>query len=342
MKSLFLVYCQKMVNKIRRATEILLVDIMAPILSILPLKLRIFLKFLTERYYTGIIRARYFWDVLTLQKASGIEFSLWIKGGHNNAQKEYVKLQNTKEAYEPLMVECLKNIFFEYEVPVFIDIGAFMGYYACFACSFLKDKYPVYAIESNPQYCKVIEKSFSENNFNNAKIFNGVLSDKEEILSINKETVSKDTKGQQIQSVTLDELCRREDIKPNILKIDVHGAEGKVIGGAKKVLRDYADFVLFEIHPDDYLKKYSPGYTRESILSVLEESGFCNYLVGGFRYQRSPEREVFKNTGQIRCIRITPENREVLFFDRHSDLFILATKKNNLDFLDILKGVENE
>ncbi len=304
--------------------------------AFLPKFIREFLIFITQRMYEGAKRARYYWDVLTHQKVGDVEFKLWVKGGHLTGQKAYLDFEKGIDSYEQLMVESLRSVLDITKEPVFMDIGAFMGYYACFVSSYLKDKYPVYALESNPDYSKVIRKTVKENGFSNMHVFDAVLSDKEEILSVYKESVTKNNPlGKKLHSITLDGICRQNAIKPNILKVDVDGSEGKVFKGASKILQESVNFILLEFHPDDYLKRCSDGITRYEILSLLEGYGFKNYLIGGFRFKRSPEMEKFKKTGIMSYVEITPENKELLLFDRFIDLFMFSVK--NHDFRS-LKG----
>lgn len=215
-----------------------------------------------------------------------------------------------------------------------MDIGAFMGYYACYVSSYLKDKFPVYAVESNPDYCKFIRHSARENGFLNLEVYQAALSDKEDILSVYKESVTKDNpKGKKIKSITLDNLCRQNAVKPDILKIDVDGSEGKVLRGARNILRESVKFIILELHPDDLLERCSGSITRQDILSILEESGFKNYLIGGFRYKRSPEKKTFDETGRVSYLEITRENKEIVFYDRFVDLFIFSLKGYDISSL---------
>ena len=325
-----------LVKKISRAIEILLTETLVPFYAIFPQFMRNGLVFFAERLYVGTVNSLYYWDVLTRQKIGNTTFKLWIKGGHRTAQKIYRATEKSQETYEPLMFGCLQRALDASKNPVFIDIGAFMGYYACYVSSYLKDKTPVYAVESNPDYCKCITHSIKENNFHNLRLHPGVLSDKEEILSVYKEYVTKDDpRGKKLKSTTLDNICIENNIKPTILKVDVDGSEGKVFLGAKKILRESVDFIILELHPDDYLEKSSAGMKQKDIISILEENRFKNYVIGGFRFKRSPEKKKFDESGKVSYLEITNENKEIIFYDRFVDLFIFSVKNHNItDLLD--------
>jgi len=79
---------------------------------------------------------------------------------------------------------------------------------------------------------------------------------------------------------TLDTWSAERDVFPTVLKIDVHGAEGMVLAGAKSVLRSSVRHVLLELHTRDLLLKYD----HEDVLSMLEDAGFEVFAVEGFRH----------------------------------------------------------
>ena len=134
-----------------------------------------------------------------------------------------------------------------------------MGFYACLVASSFKNNVNIYAIESNPDYSNYIKKSIQINNFNNIKTINKILSDKKENLFIKNETVVPDLKPGEnlvnLEAITLDELCKNENINPEIIKIDVHGAESKVVLGSKNILKN-TKIILLELHTSDFLKNF--------------------------------------------------------------------------------------
>ncbi|SOD02593.1 methyltransferase, FkbM family [bacterium JGI 053] len=57
--------------------------------------------------------------------------------------------------------------------------------------------------------------------------------------------------GERVETVTLDDFCRREGIRPSFIKVDVEGAELDVLRGARETIRAGGDgLALFvEMHP---------------------------------------------------------------------------------------------
>ena len=51
------------------------------------------------------------------------------------------------------------------------------------------------------------------------------------------------------RAVTLDSYCRQRDVWPDVVKIDVEGAEYRVLRGARHLLSTRRPVILCEIHP---------------------------------------------------------------------------------------------
>ena len=294
--------------------------------KLIPLKFNIFFSKFFKKLHDMHITASYSKDFEVNLNIEENNFKLLLMKNDNQAQGIYQKLHFKKENYETIMVKTLfKSIEF-LSLKNFLDVGSFMGFYACLVASKFKKNMNIYAIESNPDYSNYIKKSIQLNNFNNIKIINKILSDKKENLFIKNETVVTSTNpGENLESleaITLDELCNNENINPEIIKIDVHGAEGKVVLGSKNILKN-TKIILLELHTSNFLKKFSNGINKREILSNLIELNFDCYLVSSFRnYDYNNHTYEFK--------KIDMHNFEFLFFDRdQSDQFIFC-KKNNI------------
>jgi len=145
---------------------------------------------------------------------------------------------------------------------IFFDIGANYGFYSALAQEFIQNG-EIHAFEPNPKVFNYLKSTFSKNE---KRIFlnNIALSDKigeipfydgfpgghsgkstilEEIASINLQ----DYRQIKIESMTLDNYVNTHS-KPTVIKMDVEGAESKVIEGGLKILKNTNPIIAMEVH----------------------------------------------------------------------------------------------
>lgn len=174
---------------------------------------------------------------------------------------------------------------------VFFDIGANIGLFSCFAGQVISEGHVV-AFEPYPPNVRQLRQNLSYNlSESRYKVCDVVLSNSRETVDF---TAPDNDPGNQIgnispvgesievQAVSGDELVTENKIpEPNVVKIDVEGAEPFVIDGlAKKLRNDNCRLLYCEIHlprrksgssrpsVEDY------GETQESILEKITKLGF--------------------------------------------------------------------
>jgi FkbM family methyltransferase len=257
-----------------------------------------------------------------------VEFQLAIPAENDSAQR-FRKLFQDRGQYEAVMAAILAKLLQALPDPTFVDMGAFLGYYTCYAAKLLHGRAMVYAVESNPDYVSILNRAVLLNNLDNVHILHAALSDRiEPLLAVDNTVVADDgeTKSHAITATTFDALCRETGLNPTIAKMDVHGFEGRILGGMEETLRHSLQFLLLELHPNNYLRRYAPGISRMQILDQLEDAGFHNYYVAGHRYTWSDGMQVFFDTGRFAYQPLSRENRGMLLFDRHNHIFVLSSK----------------
>jgi FkbM family methyltransferase len=268
-------------------------------------------------------------QVITM-RVGETRFRLCLVGGHETAYSDYVPLARAGKVYEPLATACLTRLLRRLPDPTFMDVGAFMGYFTCYAAALLKDQRSVFAVESNPVFCQAIERAVALNGFTRVRVMEAALSDRSETVTINDTAVLPGNEparaGRTVQAVTMDDLCYREKITPTIIKIDVHGAEGKVLRGMSRLLRDTIQVVLLELHPVSSYRSHSPNVTRLELLSWLEQFGFTVFHVSGHRMEWHSGVAAYLEQGRFAYVRVTSQSQPFLLFDRPLDVLILATK----------------
>tara|TARA_B100000900_G_scaffold404480_1_gene412891 strand:- start:3520 stop:4482 length:963 start_codon:yes stop_codon:yes gene_type:complete len=276
-----------------------------------------------------------------------INFKLYIRGKNIQGHSVYGFMSDNKHVYEVAIITCLKNIVEKNKEIIFADIGSFVGFYAIYFSKLTDNSLKVYAIESNELYCEDIKKSLNINKIKNIEILNAILSDKDEEQIFYREfaLIKENLKSSNFQNkrlfneisanskksktVKLDDLFLNKKEKPNILKIDVHGAEGKVIRGGKKILKENVKVILLELHTQSDLNIYSNGIKRKEIISELNVLGFNTYLISPFReLDRQGLDDKFLNyEKKLDYKEVTKLNADELFFGNNNDAFILCLNK---------------
>lgn len=185
--------------------------------------------------------------------------------------------------YEPAVTMHLKQIL-EKDDLCFLDVGAHYGYYTVYV-SKINPNCRIYSFEPGAKHLDVLKRNVQLNDIK-AKIYDVALSDETKDILFHNRTM-KVLDGQEtetIKAITFDDLNSQEDIKPEVVKIDVHGAEGKVLYGMKKALKDTIKYLFIEIHAAHLLVEYS----YKQILDILLESGFKLFELDKFRDTTSP------------------------------------------------------
>jgi FkbM family methyltransferase len=266
----------------------------------------------------------------------GVKFDLDMTAYPLNAQRHHRKLAESGHLYEPVMTRCLARLMSHVEAPQFLDIGGYAGYYTCYAATLLGDRGTVASIESNPSYCEGIRQSVELNGLRNVQLYEAALSDAAETVGIHDREVlfGNHATARLTTSIKLDEMVRRGSMPiPNVLKMDIHGGEGKAVRGMVSVL-ETMDYFLMELHGHHRLQQYSPGVSRSAILKFLWDLELSVYFIAGHRAEGELEDYDCIRSGRFAYRRVTPESVDCLFFDRLGETLLLVTRRD--DVSDVL------
>ncbi len=182
---------------------------------------------------------------------------------------DYYSLFSRGKIHEPALTLQLKTLFEKTDSPTFVDIGAHYGYFTIYAGKLIGSSGQVISIEPHIEFYAHLLKNIKLNGLKETvRTFNLALSDKEGKANMEgwDERVLHEAGNGKIQVVTCDQLCERENIRPDIIKIDVHGAEGKVLDGMPDILKNKVSHLFCELHKDML------GYTIRHIIQILEDA----------------------------------------------------------------------
>src|SRR5262245_61248493 len=177
---------------------------------------------------------------------------------------------------------------------VFVDVGANVGLYT--ALGMKRMRYPgrIICVEPDPVSASFLEETIRSNHVDGespkVSFHQIALSDTRGDVLLHKNPENRGdnriysdplcTEAVQVRTDTLDALLESEGVAEiNLIKIDVQGAEAKVVAGAKRVLRRSGDCVIVtEFWPYGLARS---GSSPDAYLSALEGLGLELYSLEG-------------------------------------------------------------
>jgi FkbM family methyltransferase len=174
----------------------------------------------------------------------------------------------------------------------FVDVGAHYGYFTLLGSKLVGDNGNVYSFEASPSTFTILSENTQHKN--NIKSFNLAVSDEVTMLKfyefpnlyseyntldINQFKHEKwfaeyKPKEINIQSIILDDFLADKDIHPKIFKIDVEGAEKRVINGLQNYLTENAPLIVME-----YLSKARDNKEHQEASKKLSSLGYFPFVI---------------------------------------------------------------
>ena len=154
----------------------------------------------------------------------------------------------------------------------FIDIGSHSGAYLEIAKKQMK-KGIIYSFEPNSFRMSKLKKLKLYFLNTNVKInyFDKVVSDKDGIVKLYKDTISKEVKPNKkpknVNSIKLDNLINGKEKIPSVIKIDIEGGEYHALLGCKNLISRAVTHFFIELH-HEYLNKQN--IKIESIFNIFD------------------------------------------------------------------------
>jgi FkbM family methyltransferase len=180
---------------------------------------------------------------------------------------------------------------------VFFDVGAHHGWVSMWSLPLVGKEGNVYSFEPSPANLSILEWHRTRNNFSQWTIVPKAVSDvdaEEEFFLVdsgdspmNSLTTGgagapfmsgRNIRKTSIQTITLDRFCSEVNLRPNLVKIDVEGAELLVLRGAAKLLAESCPTIILAVHP-----YWLPaGQSPRQIFEYLSGYGYTMYDSKGY------------------------------------------------------------
>lgn len=163
--------------------------------------------------------------------------------------------------------DTLLNLFNQFQPSVFWDVGSNIGFYSWYALA-SNENTEVVLLDADQTNYELNTKTIQKNNLKSAKALNVAVSDADGVISFLVDSVSGATgcissvsspessasahhqyqlkNVVSVKSITLDSLVSEGYAPPQLIKIDVEGAEHLVIEGAKNLIQNHTPLILVE------------------------------------------------------------------------------------------------
>jgi FkbM family methyltransferase len=146
----------------------------------------------------------------------------------------------------------------------FYDVGAHIGFYSLIAARIVGQAGNIIAFEPDPDNAETLRENASKNDFSAVSVVCAAMSDKDGVVRFHRSTqsdasrmsgmvISNNLPGMpesetfSCQAVSLDSFCSSHPA-PNLIKIDVEGAELQVLDGARSLLAQKKPVLIIEVH----------------------------------------------------------------------------------------------
>lgn len=198
----------------------------------------------------------------------------------------------------------------------FYDVGAFCGLYSVLAAKKVGDTGTVHAFELIEDNFVQLHRNIRLNRLSNVQTHLCAVQHCTDLVAFTQHGLQSDSahsiidiRGHLLDTrqtvnaialgMSLDDFSRASGSKPDVMKIDVEGAEMRVLNGATQSLLS-SKLVFCELHPKA-LK--ADGSSTRDVLACLSSAGFSLFKVEGFRSDIEmtivpiePQTEIVRNS----------------------------------------------
>lgn len=169
-----------------------------------------------------------------------------------------------------------------------VDGGAHIGFYSLMAASRTGPGGRVFAFEADPYNFRALSANISLNNLLNVTPIDKALADRAGLLSfftssgtiagslVDKSYIGR-TNAVSVRATTIDDEVPRCEAEDLVMKLDVEGAEERVLRGAERTLRACQTGRVLVEHNPQALR--DAGSSDSAVVELLHESGFATSFV---------------------------------------------------------------
>jgi FkbM family methyltransferase len=158
-----------------------------------------------------------------------------------------------------------------------LDVGAHTGYYTVLASSLVGPSGRVRAFEPHPRNARFLRRHVRLNRCHNTVVEEAAVAAGPGSAMFGGGSGSgtgslRPDGTHEVRTVGLDDYCGRHGLRPDLIKVDVEGAEAQVLRGAAVTLREERPVVLLSTH--------GPA-AHAACLALLADAGYAAEAVSG-------------------------------------------------------------
>jgi FkbM family methyltransferase len=215
-------------------------------------------------------------DTIIVENVNGLQINV-IKGDFPID----ASIQETKQ-WEPRTTQFIKDNLKKGQI--FLDIGASIGYYTLLASKLVGTKDKVFAFEPSDENYEVLKENIKLNNLKNVKCLQKALSNYCGTVKLYKgkaagqhSLLKEKNSTDEYVSVIAEQYDKTLSIVPDMIKIDVEGAEKEVLLGMKKVLETKKELTIIM---EDYSGKTVEWLIKKYGFKIVNtEREYGNYML---------------------------------------------------------------
>jgi FkbM family methyltransferase len=141
----------------------------------------------------------------------------------------------------------------------FFDIGANTGYFSLLGSRSVGASGRVVAVEPLPRNIEFLERHLAMNGISNVHVVGKAISDYRGTarFCVDGHSTSRfsDSGRMLVQVTTLDDLVKELGCPPDVMKVDIEGAEMELLRGAKQVLENDRPVIFLALHSKDNFER---------------------------------------------------------------------------------------
>jgi FkbM family methyltransferase len=250
-----------------------------------------------RRKYAGIKR------FTATMNGISVQFGTEDKYSHSWFFPRYAGVRIHERPVTEMFIEALRG------AKCVVDIGAHLGWYTFLAAKHMPLG-TVYGFEMDDLNFALLQKNMAMNHCDNVHIYNAAISDLAGIVSYQRKNnrpspgfrlrpdmSSEISSGfMTVHSIKLDDFFDDRGIAPDIIKIDVEGAEMNVLQGIRRTLIESRPILFLEIHPYALPEFKTSAF---EILSSLLENRYKVFEIKAMRSHESSKHLMSLRLGSV-------------------------------------------